>query len=745
MIKIKSLHLKNFRSWSELNLVDIDRLGSILIVGANGAGKSSIRQAIEYLLLDKTSDDLKLSELPKDAGKNCMIYGEFEKDGVPFSITKYRNSDEFGNSTIFEIDSDKSLTATDRRVTQKNIYSFLGIENENTIYSSTIFSLNSPSFPELKESERKPILFDILPLSKYIDYLNKAKAKVEEIKGSMNSLERDKSYYEEALLDENKKLKNNREEILRYKELRQEQLELTEKKLSAIEFEDTTEIERNLNTTKEELEKIKSDFNEDDFSLLQKTLDKKEKEWYSINQEVEKLERERIKKLEQIKLYVSVKKENEFLGEEIKKSELDREVEKLNKDFDSKKLNNLTVELDRCNKNISGTEYEIETLNKELINLSDSECPILGIFCQDLKDNRKETRDKINSKLKTLKTSKTNFEEEREKLEGEYNSLILLSNKITTLSKEANNLYNIIRAKTKKIEESNSVISKAVKEVGSYKVRLKDLNNRGEVLTAEIESTKDSLKKLEVTASRVRELENSVSQIKVEYKHKLTLNATNNERKEEYRNQIKQIESEENPYEKIERAIKDQIVELESEIKRVEKEFNENQNLLPYYEFWVKGFSKSGIPNMLCEEFLSSLEYETNLILSQINNELTVSINSQSERSNKAISETISYEVHSPYKKIADFHSYSSGQQQRVKIADIFAFHKLKGFDFLILDELLELSLDEEGVESGIKLIQEKANEVSTMFVISHNDKIKDSFEKVFYIDYENGNSYLRS
>jgi DNA repair exonuclease SbcCD ATPase subunit len=745
MIKLKSLHLKNFRSWSELKLVDIDQLGSVLIVGTNGAGKSSIRQAIEYLLLDKTSDDLKLSELPKDAGKNCMIHGEFEKDGVPFSITKYRNSDEFGNATIFEVDGDKSLTATDRRVTQKNIYSFLGIENENTIYSSTIFSLRSPSFPELKESERKPILFDILPLSKYTDYLNKAKAKVEDIKSLMSSLERDKSYYEDSLLDEDKKLKSNKEEIGKYKELRQQQLEVTKSKLLELKFEDTSGIEKQLNDTKIELEEVKVGFNEDDFSSLQNTLDKNEKEWYSINQEGEKLDKERIKKLEQIKFQVSVKKDNEFSKEEERRNEIEFEVETLKQDFDAEKLNNLVIELDRNSKNISGTEYEIESLNKELKQLSNSECPILGIFCQELENNQEETRNKINKKLGNLETLKSSFVKERGKLEVEYNSINKLSTMIVALSNELSNLDKSLNTKKHKVKDAKDIISEAVKDVASCKVKLDSLNTEKESLVKESSDIKNELKKFEITNNKIKELESKIAQIKIEYRSKLALNATNQERKVEYENQIEQIQHEENPYIKIEGAIKDQIAILESELNRIEKEFNENQSLLPYYEFWVKGFSKSGIPNMLCDEFLDSLEYETNLILSQINDELTVSIKSQSERSDKSVAEAISYEVHSPYKKITDFHSYSSGQQQRIKIADIFAFHKLKGYDFLILDELLELSLDEEGVEAGIKLIQEKSNEVSTMFVISHNDKIKDSFEKVFYVEYEDGNSYLRS
>jgi DNA repair exonuclease SbcCD ATPase subunit len=744
MIKLKSLHLKNFRSWSELKLVDIDQLGTVLLVGINGAGKSSIRQAIEYLLLDKTSDDLKLSELPKDAGKNCMIHGEFEKDGVTFSITKYRNSDEFGNATIFEVDGDKSMTATDRRVTQKNISSYLGIDNENTLYSSTIFSLRSPSFPELKESERKPILFDILPLSKYNKYLEKAKNKVEDIKTLLSSFERDKSHYEDALVEELDKLKRNKEEITKYDDLRQEQLKSIELKLSELKVEDLSEIESELAKAKSELAKVKESFDEKTYDTLKKELDKYEKEVYDKSKEIEKLEREKLKRTEQIKFQVSVKEKNNYFEKEDKKEELDKEVKKLEDGFDSEEITKALDSLEKCRTAIQAWDRKIEDIEKEISHLLGSECPILHTFCQELKDNQEEKSKYNRKQLDALNKERDKLKENKKTLESKYNSLTQLSSKIVLLKSDIAKIDTEINSSKNQIEEAEESISKATKESIVLDETIKSEVKLKEDIEKKIIEIRNSIHTFSDIKNKIKDLENKVSQIKSEYKHKLAMNATSKERKKEYESQIKQIRGEENPYKKIERDIKDQVATLKTEIVRIEKEFKENQDLLPYYDFWVRGFGKAGIPNMLCEEFLDSLEYETNMILSSLNGELTVSINSQSERGNKSVSEAISYEVHSPYKKITDYHSFSSGQQQRIKIADIFAFHKLNGYDFLILDELLELSLDEEGVESVVRLIQEKSKEVSTMLVTSHNDRVKDAFNNVFYVEYEGGNSYLR-
>lgn len=126
----------------------------------------------------------------------------------------------------------------------------------------------------MKESDRKPILFDILPLSKYTKYLENAKAKVEETKQLMSSIERDKSHYEDALVDELDKLKSNKEEIENYKELRQQQLESVQQKLSELKLEDLTDLEKQLGDLKSKLSEAKANFNEELFDELQKQLTK---------------------------------------------------------------------------------------------------------------------------------------------------------------------------------------------------------------------------------------------------------------------------------------------------------------------------------------------------------------------------------------------------------------------------------------------------------------------------------------
>ncbi len=146
MIKFKTLRLKNFRSYEKLELDNFNEMGLTLISGTNGTGKSTIRQAIEYLLIDVTSENLPVDELPKDSGKNCRLECELEMpNGDEIQIIKYRNDTKNGNKILLTINGDDSLTTSDRRVTRKNVESVLGLTPE-LLFSTTMFSQDSPYF-----------------------------------------------------------------------------------------------------------------------------------------------------------------------------------------------------------------------------------------------------------------------------------------------------------------------------------------------------------------------------------------------------------------------------------------------------------------------------------------------------------------------------------------------------------------------------------------------------------------------
>ena len=65
-------------------------------------------------------------------------------------------------------------------------------------------------------------------------------------------------------------------------------------------------------------------------------------------------------------------------------------------------------------------------------------------------------------------------------------------------------------------------------------------------------------------------------------------------------------------------------------------------------------------------------------------------------------------------------------------------------FNFIILDEVLELSLDDSGINSVMELLKQKALAIGTVFVISHNVSVKDKFDNIMRIEIKDGRSYLK-
>jgi DNA repair exonuclease SbcCD ATPase subunit len=162
---------------------------------------------------------------------------------------------------------------------------------------------------------------------------------------------------------------------------------------------------------------------------------------------------------------------------------------------------------------------------------------------------------------------------------------------------------------------------------------------------------------------------------------------------------------------------------------------------LAYVDFWVNGFGKSGIPNMKVEGFLSSLEDKTNYYLSQLTDKMSVSISSVKELKSGNSKEAISYLINSRDSDVHDYHSFSGGERQRIKLADLLAFSSLLGkFNIMILDEVLELSLDENGKNDVIDLLKK---EMGSIFIITHSDVMRDKIDNVIKVRKINGSSEI--
>ena len=179
------------------------------------------------------------------------------------------------------------------------------------------------------------------------------------------------------------------------------------------------------------------------------------------------------------------------------------------------------------------------------------------------------------------------------------------------------------------------------------------------------------------------------------------------------------------------------VPDLEKNLKSIEKEYQElteEKNLLNAAGLLLKDggikskIVKQYIPiiNKLINKYLSSMEFMCQFELDE------------------EFKETIK----SRYRDIFSYESFSEGEKMRINLAILFtwrAIAKLRNSintNLLIMDEVFDSSLDNNGTDEFLKLIKDLTSDTNT-FIISHKtDQLYDKFEKV--LKFEKHKSFSR-
>jgi len=775
MIKLKSINLKNFRSWEELHFDNIDEMGLLLFNGKNGSGKSSIKNAVEYLLLDKFSDEIMLSDIPFNVDTECKIEGVFDKDGDIIRITKYRNHKKFGQSTILELNGNTSLTHTDRRETQKEIFRLFDIDIFS-VMTTSIYSSQSKSFIESLDSERKDIIYKVLGLLKFNKGKQAAKDKIKELGIKIEHNELKIEDIKQTLISQEEDLEDVIEKINQYNVNKEAKIKRLNFDISEIELESFDKLEIKVT----ELEKIKKEVDLDKLESLNERFDslklkvvKKETEIAGIELDITNKKRELLNITYKISNYDEDKKNTigilliQGLDLEIESTEdLEDKIKELNKlkvHVDEDEISDLMHDLAELEPIKTAKETELKGNRKRLKEAGDGICPIFKSHqCELLINQRddiiKDCEPDIKSLEKDIKELGVSIEEtkvELKELIDLKNANSKLKDKISIIEDDINeietdNLINENKIQSVKdnieklkIEENPYIdiknkikipeqkeVDELQEEINNIRLNLITLSNKLDKASINIQFNDDIDEKIEI-------IKDKVSDIKTD--NKLKQNNILN-----FKDSIKNLKEEENPHISFKKKINKKIKINKEKINEKEKENKKLFEESLYYKFWLTGYGKTGLPSMLSDDFLISLEDETNKILSTISR-MHITITPDKENKDKSISEKIDIKLHHPDKKITSIGSYSAGQRQRVKLANLFALHKLiSNLDFMILDESLEGSLDIEGKEQVIDLLKQQIKDIGTIIVISHDDDIKDSFENIMNVGIKDGISYLK-
>ena len=184
------LTLKNFLSYRETTL-DFRGLHTACICGANGAGKSSLLEAITWVIWGKTRAATE-DDVIHGGEKNVRVDFDFICNEQTYRIIRSRSRGRSG-ALEFQVATQsgrfRSLTAKGIKATQKEIIACLKLDYDTFINSAYLRQGRADEFMLRRPSDRKQILADLLKLDRYEELANKAKDLAKEHKGKIAQLE----------------------------------------------------------------------------------------------------------------------------------------------------------------------------------------------------------------------------------------------------------------------------------------------------------------------------------------------------------------------------------------------------------------------------------------------------------------------------------------------------------------------------------------------------------------------------
>ncbi|HAG84470.1 MAG TPA: ATP-binding cassette family protein, partial [Cyanobacteria bacterium UBA12227] len=188
MIPLK-LTLKNFLSYRATTL-DFRGLHTACICGANGAGKSSLLEAITWVIWGQSraaSEDDVIHAGAKDVRVDFIFQNNEQTHRVIRTRTRGQSS-----SLEFQIETPqgfRSLTEKGVRATQQLILHHLKLDYDTFINSAYLRQGRADEFMLRRPSERKQILADLLKLDQYEELAEQAKDLSKQFKGQAEQLE----------------------------------------------------------------------------------------------------------------------------------------------------------------------------------------------------------------------------------------------------------------------------------------------------------------------------------------------------------------------------------------------------------------------------------------------------------------------------------------------------------------------------------------------------------------------------
>jgi len=697
---IKNLSLKNFRKFKDVTIEFPD--GVTGIVGLNGVGKSTIFEAIAWVLYGSvaartSADQIKLqSSKPTDS---CLVVLEFVFEEENYRIFREMSGKYLSTSATATVNG--KIAATGAETVSKFVQKKLGMDFKSFFTSIFAKQKELNVLSSMNASERRPLILKMLGIDSLDDVIKEIKSDKKEKDSFIEKIN-------DELIDE-----NGKEKILKLKD----KLEVFKKQ--KIEYDKVLkDFRKKIDSSKKEIENIEKKFNnyKKEYEKIkikkEKLTDKKDifEDKKRLKEEVKKLnekinERQKIidKEKKKLKEFKDLEKDIKFTEKQFNENKI--VLEKIIKIIEKKK----TLK-ERIVKDIE----DIELKSKKIKKLgSSAECPT----CERvLSDQYHVLINKFKDQIKKFEVDISSFDNEIKKEKENYDGLI---RRQKALEKKKN--YYEIQYREK--EKINTTINNILRELNQEKTDIDFKNSK--------------IKKIGEIPFNVKEFENVKKQIDIIYKNYQSYLSILNEKKDNFSKLNIDLERKESEKKLISQEIKnlnDKIGQLEDFKNKIKQE----KKTIHYLTILTDIMSSFRI------HLISRIRPTLSSYSSDFFERLTDGKYREIE-----LDENYSLMVYDDNEAF-QIERFSGGEEDlanlclRLAISEVITERSGGAFNFIILDEIFG-SQDINRRQNIMKALNSLSSKFRQIFLITHIDDIKNYVENIINVNEdENGISKIK-
>jgi len=244
---------------------------------------------------------------------------------------------------------------------------------------------------------------------------------------------------------------------------------------------------------------------------------------------------------------------------------------------------------------------------------------------------------------------------------------------------------------------------------------IEDLNNQKIIVEEKIEKIEDNIEKLKNAKNKIKEIDQAIKN-----------SSDNLQREIDRKLEIKEIISEK------------EFIELEKCVKHSEDKFNVAQNDFKYNKFIRGLLGEDGVRKYVTMKVLPVLNKKVNFYLAMLGSDYNITFDS--ELNEKLVARN---------KDLRSYSSFSGGEKKRIDLALLLALMDVSkernsiDTNILVLDEILDTSLDTVGAESFLQHLKNGFKATcpdKCIYIISHKKELgEDTFDSIIHLVKKNG------